>query len=297
MKYLGAITSDYDLVNKKYVDDSIPTVPTITLNGTQTTSPSFYAPTSVGTSGYVLKSNGSGAPTWTSATLTDTKVTEAYSTANNSYPLLMTATAGISSTSSRGATTSILNNQLYANPSTGTLSATYFNGAAAATTAYTTANMKNIIESTADPGTTTAPNGTVWLKYGDSTLPTMADYVVEQHVSASPEDSWSWTKWNSGKAECWMEKKYSTTVTTAWGSVYYTTLAAVSFPFTFVTSASSAKFPMVLLSSKSTSGRCWFIQNTGTSLTSTGSIYAISPQAYTSAFSMVVGIYAVGLWK
>jgi hypothetical protein len=43
---------------------SIPTVPTITLNGTATTSPSFYAPTTAGTSGYVLKSNGSGAPTW-----------------------------------------------------------------------------------------------------------------------------------------------------------------------------------------------------------------------------------------
>lgn len=34
------------------------------LNGTTTTYPEFYAPTSAGTSGYVLKSNGSGAPTW-----------------------------------------------------------------------------------------------------------------------------------------------------------------------------------------------------------------------------------------
>ena len=42
----------------------IPTVPTITLNGSSTTSPSFYAPTTAGTSGYYLKSNGSGAPTW-----------------------------------------------------------------------------------------------------------------------------------------------------------------------------------------------------------------------------------------
>lgn len=40
-------------------------IPTITLNGSSTTSPSFYAPTSVGTSGYYLKSNGSGAPSWT----------------------------------------------------------------------------------------------------------------------------------------------------------------------------------------------------------------------------------------
>lgn len=45
---------------------SIPTIPSITLNGSTTTSPSFYAPTSAGTSGNYLKSNGSGAPTWAS---------------------------------------------------------------------------------------------------------------------------------------------------------------------------------------------------------------------------------------
>ena len=44
--------------------DDIPTTPTITLNGTSTTTPSFYAPTTAGTNGYFLKSNGSGAPTW-----------------------------------------------------------------------------------------------------------------------------------------------------------------------------------------------------------------------------------------
>lgn len=38
----------------------------VTLNGTSkaASTASFYAPTSAGTSGYVLKSNGSGAPTW-----------------------------------------------------------------------------------------------------------------------------------------------------------------------------------------------------------------------------------------
>jgi len=41
-----------------------PTIPSITLNGTSTTSPSFYAPVGAGTAGQVLTSNGSGAPTW-----------------------------------------------------------------------------------------------------------------------------------------------------------------------------------------------------------------------------------------
>lgn len=40
------------------------TIPTITLNGSSTTSPSFYAPTSAGTANYFLKSAGSGAPSW-----------------------------------------------------------------------------------------------------------------------------------------------------------------------------------------------------------------------------------------
>lgn len=39
-------------------------IPGITLNGSATTSPNFYAPTGAGTSGQYLKSNGSGAPTW-----------------------------------------------------------------------------------------------------------------------------------------------------------------------------------------------------------------------------------------
>lgn len=49
----------------------------------------------------------------------DTKVTQAYSASSGSYPLLMSATSGTTSTSSRGATTSILNNQIYANPYSG----------------------------------------------------------------------------------------------------------------------------------------------------------------------------------
>lgn len=71
-------TQNTHAANKKYVDDAIGaiTIPTISLNGSSTTSPSFYAPTSAGTSGQYLKSNGSGAPTWTTfptiPTITDT---------------------------------------------------------------------------------------------------------------------------------------------------------------------------------------------------------------------------------
>ena len=76
------LTNDSSFVTTSTLDDfaGLDDLPTITLNGTATTSPSFYAPTTAGTSGYILKSNGSGAPTWTSATLTDTKVTQTAST-------------------------------------------------------------------------------------------------------------------------------------------------------------------------------------------------------------------------
>lgn len=39
-------------------------LPTVTLNGTKTTTVGIYAPTEVGTSGQVLTSTGSGAPSW-----------------------------------------------------------------------------------------------------------------------------------------------------------------------------------------------------------------------------------------
>lgn len=60
----------------------------------------------------------------TQDTNTDTLVKQDYSTTNNSYPILMSATAGVSSTSSRGAKSAIVNNGLYANPSTGKITAT-----------------------------------------------------------------------------------------------------------------------------------------------------------------------------
>lgn len=50
-------------------------IPSITLNGSGVQSASFYAPTSAGTSGYVLTSNGSGAPSWSKSTATPTAST------------------------------------------------------------------------------------------------------------------------------------------------------------------------------------------------------------------------------
>ena len=61
----GAMTSD--MVTKLNGIDAGATANTITLNGSATKTPSFYAPTGAGTSGQVLVSSGSGAPTWKNA--------------------------------------------------------------------------------------------------------------------------------------------------------------------------------------------------------------------------------------
>lgn len=83
---------------------------------------------------------------------TDTKVTQAYSTTNNSYPVLFSATAGVTSTSSRGATTSIVNNGIYANPSTGSLYATkLYSGGNAVLTAHPAITTNTDTTSTASP--------------------------------------------------------------------------------------------------------------------------------------------------
>lgn len=53
-----------------------------------------------------------------------TKVTQGYSSSNSSYPLLFSATAGVSSTTTRGATTTNVNNNIYVNPSIGAIYST-----------------------------------------------------------------------------------------------------------------------------------------------------------------------------
>lgn len=58
----GAMSSS-DFSKLAGIDEGA-TANTITLNGTATKTPSFYAPTTVGTSGQHLVSGGTGAPTW-----------------------------------------------------------------------------------------------------------------------------------------------------------------------------------------------------------------------------------------
>ena len=72
----------------------IPTVPTISLNGSSTTSASFYAPTGAGTSGQYLKSNGSGAPSWATITIPSITLNGSSSTSPSFYAPTSAGTSG-----------------------------------------------------------------------------------------------------------------------------------------------------------------------------------------------------------
>lgn len=111
---LAAVHSDNDLLNGE-------TLSTLTAAATTTTSSRQYA--------VERDANGklSVNVPWSNS---DTKVTQVYdATTNANIPLLFSATSGITSTASRGATTAKLNNKFYVNPSTGGLYATKVYGA------------------------------------------------------------------------------------------------------------------------------------------------------------------------
>ena len=95
-----------------------------------------YAFTAAGSSGQVLTSNGSGAPTWTNpvayATVTDDTTTNA-----TRYPLFAATTTGNLSTEYVSST------KFQFNPSTGVLSATVFSGSGASLTSIPNSALNN----------------------------------------------------------------------------------------------------------------------------------------------------------
>lgn len=73
-----------------------------------------------GGSEWIMTSSG-GAIAYGISSASDSKVTQNYSTTSSNYPVLFSAVAGVSSTSSRGDQEARLNNSVYYNPGTETL--------------------------------------------------------------------------------------------------------------------------------------------------------------------------------
>ena len=97
--------------------------------------------TAAGTSGQVLQSNGSSAPTWVTPTAYAT-VTDDTTTNATRYPLFASATSGNLTTEYTSST------KYQFNPSTGLLTATGFSGSGASLTSLTAANLTGTIPST-----------------------------------------------------------------------------------------------------------------------------------------------------
>lgn len=142
---------------------SFPTIPTITLNGSSTTSPSFYAPTTAGTSGYILTSAGSGAPSWTQTLSVEHGGTGATSFTSG-YALIgggtgAITTKAISSSPSSGSTNLITSGAVYS-------AVNRADAITAANTSYTTAMARAIYATTNDIGVNgSLTNGTICLVY------------------------------------------------------------------------------------------------------------------------------------
>lgn len=99
-----------------------------------------YAFSSAGTSGQVLTSNGTGAPTWTSPAA-NVNIADDTTTNATRYPLFADVTTGTVSTEYTSST------KYQFNPSTGTLTATAFNGSGASLTNLTAGNLSGTIPS------------------------------------------------------------------------------------------------------------------------------------------------------
>ena len=99
-----------------------------------------YAFTAAGSTGQVLTSNGSGAPTWSTPTAYAT-VTDDTTTNATRYPLFASATSGNLQTEYTSST------KYQYNPSTGVLTATGFSGSGASLTSLTAGNLTGTIPS------------------------------------------------------------------------------------------------------------------------------------------------------
>jgi len=97
---------------------------------------SAFAISAAGTTGQVLTSNGTGAPTWSTPTAYAT-VTDDTTTNATRYPLFASATSGNLTTEYTSST------KYQFNPSTGTLTATVFSGSGASLTSIPNAALNN----------------------------------------------------------------------------------------------------------------------------------------------------------
>lgn len=132
-------------------------------------------------------------------------------------------------------------------------------------------------------------------EHGGGTAPSdLADYIVESGTSGI----WTYEKWNSGVAKCHGKQSYSTLkASSPWTStntnIYYGTITSgIAFPSGLFTEA-----PEIYMFLRVAGGRFWLSQVNDATASSTGTIYNLAPQQYTSNSGGVLSIRAIGTWK
>ena len=151
---------------------------------------------------------------------TDTLVAQNYSTANNSYPVIFSNVAGVSSTSNRGNKGTIVNNAIYANPSTGSLYATklYSGGNEVLTSHQSLSNystLANTVKSLSISGktiTVTPGSGSAYTLTTQDTVYTHPTTEGNKHIP-SGGSSGQFLGWDSAGTAKWVNNPNTNTDT------------------------------------------------------------------------------------
>lgn len=264
MKYLGAITNDYDLVNKKYVDDRIQTVPT-------------NISAFINDVGYI-----------TTYTETDPTVP---SWAKQSSKPTYTATEVGAVPTSRTINSKALTSNI-------TLTAANVGAVPTSRTVNGKTLSGNITLTFADVGavpTSRTVNGKS-LSSNISLVSTdlgINDYVIEQTTSGD----WTYTKWNSGKAEAWARLAGANSVaftTSQQSDKFYTNANWISKTINLPNGLFSGA-PVVTVEVENNG----YLHSTVAGVSADGSYFTLrcwSP--YSHSFNITnISIYAKGKWQ
>lgn len=119
------------------------------------------------------------------------------------------------------------------------------------------------------------------------------DYIVDEGTSTVSGVTWTYRKWNSGKAECWCTAWYNNlTINRQYGAVYLPAAdneqGNINFPFTFTAR------PVITKSVDG--GNQWILGSGDVSTTNTGTFWICRPASGTNV-TVGVSIYAIGTWK
>ena len=123
------------------------------------------------------------------------------------------------------------------------------------------------------------------------------DRVVEQGETTVDGVTWTWEKWNSGKAVCWCQVDYTNIkFTTAWGSLFTadTECGGIQYPLEFI------EIPQEYQTIIRSDALCFIAMHDGNATTTTSATFELLRATATASdwyYKISIGIRAIGKWK